>query len=153
MIAVKSVIYVAMQWRSRPAEHIFLQTEVRRIKDVEYQTLEDRFMRKFIVAACLGTAFVPAIASANYKRLYCNGEEYVGNLGDKRPHLHCTKDFMAFKYADGTHKNLAPNSIPRDKKCNATDDLLANPEWNNANTTNPGAITAALQAFHTAGCE
>jgi hypothetical protein len=110
-------------------------------------------MRKLLIAACFGSAFVPAIASANYKNLYCNREEYVGNSSDRRPHLHCTKDFMAFKYADGTHKNLAPNSISRDKKCNATNDLLANPEWNATNTTNPAAITAALLAFQAAGCE
>jgi hypothetical protein len=111
-------------------------------------------MRKHLSAVCFAAALIPEMAWADYKKDYCGGVEYVGqDAGNKYPHLHCGKDFLAFSYSPNSHKNLAPNSIARDKKCNATNDLLANPTWNATNTTNPGAITAALQTFQGAGCD
>jgi hypothetical protein len=111
-------------------------------------------MRKLVIAAGFGAVLIPAAAVANYKTQYCGGVEYVGQAdGNKYPHLHCNKDYLTFSYSKNNHKNLAPNSIARDKKCNATNDLLANPLWDATNTTNPGAITTALQAFQAAGCD
>jgi hypothetical protein len=110
-------------------------------------------MRKLLIAACFGAALVPGIAWADYKKDYCGGVEYVGqDDGNKYPHLHCGKNFLTFSYAANSYKNLAQNSIVANKKCNATDDLLNNPPYDETNTTNPGGITATLQAFKVGGC-
>ena len=38
--------------------------------------------------------FVLSAEAVNYKREYCDGEEYVGNEGREKPHIHCGKDFF-----------------------------------------------------------
>ena len=97
-------------------------------------------MRKLVIAAGFGAVLIPAAAVANYKTQYCGGVEYVGQAdGNKYPHLHCNKDYLTFSYSKNNHRNLAPNSIARDKKCNATNDLLANPLWDATNTTESGS--------------
>ncbi|NGZ08543.1 MAG: hypothetical protein CV088_04030 [Nitrospira sp. LK70] len=47
-----------------------------------------------------------AYAGVNFKSQYCNGQDYVGNDGNKYPHLHCGKDFLVFSESKNNHKYL-----------------------------------------------
>jgi hypothetical protein len=91
-------------------------------------------------AACLAH-------SANFKRVYCNNEEFLGNPAAKRPHLHCGAGFISYKKANGDHSNITDIG-----NCNRTntvfDDIKASP---NAFENYP-AIYKALVLFHRAGC-
>lgn len=63
--------------------------------------------------ACIAILFllnvllvVDAYAGVNFKKDYCNGQDYVGNAGNKYPHLHCGKDFLVFSESKNDHKYL-----------------------------------------------
>lgn len=109
-------------------------------------------MKKLLTLACLAALLAPISAHANYAKDNCGGQEYLGNEGSKYPHLHCGKDFLTLSRSKNDHINLAPNSVKAAKACNKTAELLAAPIWNAQNTTNPGAITTALQSFQHDGC-
>ena len=62
---------------------------------------------KLIVATSFALAVLVALTEAiNYKRAYCGGKTWVGNVKEKAPHLHCDKSYMALKADDGKHTNF-----------------------------------------------
>lgn len=71
-------------------------------------------MRIVTIAAVSLFMYLPIISFAenadlmkpNYKRDFCNNQEYLGNPGSKRPHLHCGSNFMSYKKANGDHSNI-----------------------------------------------
>lgn len=105
-------------------------------------------MKKISLAACL-ILLVPAVsfANVNFKKTYCNNEEYLGNPETKRPHLHCGKDFMSYKKANGEHAVIS--GIGDCKRTNSVfDDIKAN----QTAFANYNAIYNALVAYHQSGC-
>lgn len=97
-------------------------------------------------APFLFAAPTPAFA-VNYKTAYCGGNDYVGNVGGKYPHLHCGKDFFTLSRSKSDHINF--NDKPN---CNKVDEVLGDPDRNYGSANDKAAITNALTAYKNAGC-
>lgn len=103
---------------------------------------------------CLVALLVPlAVWAKGYKADYCGGSEYLGNAGTKYPHLHCGKDFFTFSRGASKHANLQEGQGKNGQGCKKAAEILADPPYTSVNTTNPQAITNAIQAFINAECQ
>lgn len=83
----------------------------------------------------------------DFKKRFCNGQEFLGNPAKKRPHLHCGSTFISYKKANGDHSNIteAGDCV----RTNAVfDDIKANPGTFSDYT----GIYNALVLYHQAGC-
>ena len=107
-----------------------------------------------IVAACL-VILAPMISFAadtditkiNFKKMFCGNQEYLGNSGAKRPHMHCGTSFISYKKANGDHSNITENG-----DCTRTNAVFDNVKTNKTAFADYKAIYDALVAFHQAGC-
>lgn len=106
-----------------------------------------------ITAVCL--VFLPLISFAdnsdigkiNFKKTFCNNQEYLGNEGAKRPHLHCGTTFMTYKKQNGDHSNITEMG-----DCLRTNAVFDNIKLNKNAFANYQAIYSALVSYHQAGC-
>jgi hypothetical protein len=90
----------------------------------------------------------PGLAHAvNYKNQFCSQQDYVGNAGNKYPHLHCGKSIFTLSRSRSDHINFHDKT-----NCNKVNDVLGDPTRNYGSANNPQAITNALQAYQAAGC-
>ena len=81
----------------------------------------------------------------NYKKDYCGNEEYVGNNGNKYPHLHCGRNFLTLSRSKTNHNNLQG-------KCNKVEEILADPDYYYGSAANSTAITIVLTKYQEKGC-
>jgi len=98
--------------------------------------------------ACLAAVLVPLIALAKgYDKDYCGGNEYVGNPSNKYPHLHCKKDVFTFSTSASKHDNMHEGQGARGAGCKRAAKILEDKPYNSENSTDPGAITTAIEGF------
>ena len=77
-------------------------------------------------------------AAVDYRKEYCNGQEFIGNNGVaySYPHLHCGSNFFVLSLAyHGHHINLT--------SCESREDLLQN-KHKYRNARKPNLITRTL---------
>ena len=104
-------------------------------------------MKTFLIILVVVILF--ALTEANFKKDYCGNQDYLGNNGNKYPHLHCGKDFFTFSKGKKNHNNLYG---PRGAACDKVQEILNDSNALYGNAANPGAITTALQAFYNGEC-
>lgn len=112
-------------------------------------------MKKITIAAVCLFISLPVISIAdnadliksNFKKVYCNNQEYLGNSGAKRPHLHCDSNFMSYKKASGDHSNITEFG-----DCHRTNAVFENIKANRTAFADYQAIYNALVLYHQAGC-
>lgn len=111
-------------------------------------------MKKIAISvACL--VFLPLISFANnsdfgkinYKKTYCNNQDFLGNVASKRPHLHCGTTFMTYKKSNGDHSNITDAG-----DCLRTNAVFDHIKANRNVFENYQAIYDALVLYHQAGC-
>ncbi|CEG55542.1 hypothetical protein [Legionella fallonii] len=107
-----------------------------------------------IAALCLATSlpaaaftFATDLGKTNYKKTYCGNQEYLGNPGSKRPHLHCNATFIAYKKPNGDHSNITEMG-----NCSRTNDVFDHIKANKNSFADYQAIYNALVSYHQAGC-
>lgn len=112
-------------------------------------------MKKFAIAAlCLfttlsGTSFAdnPDFIRVNFKRAFCNNQDFLGNGAAKRPHLHCGANFISYKKANGDHSNITDIG-----DCSRTNTVFEDIKANKTAFADYDAIYNALVLYHQAGC-
>ncbi|MCL9685130.1 hypothetical protein [Legionella maioricensis] len=112
-------------------------------------------MMKKIAIAVVCLALLPMISFANnsdlgkinYKKTFCNNQDYLGNDGAKRPHLHCGSSFMSYKKNNGDHSNITEVG-----DCLRTNAVFDHIKSNRQAFANYQAIYNALVSYHQAGC-
>ncbi len=90
-------------------------------------------------------SFLLLASAINYKKDYCDNEEYVGNSGHKYPHLHCGKKFLTLSRNKNRHNNLQGH-------CNKVNEILGNINGYYGNAGNSYAITAVLREYANDDC-
>lgn len=112
-------------------------------------------MKKIALAAlCLFTSF-PLISFAdhddlyrlNFKKTFCDNQEFLGNAAAKRPHLHCGSNFISYKKPNGDHSNITEMG-----DCNRTNAVFEHIKANRTSFADYNAIYQALVSYHQAGC-
>ncbi|MCW8397969.1 hypothetical protein OQJ26_04085 [Legionella sp. PATHC038] len=83
----------------------------------------------------------------NFKKTYCGNVEYLGNAGNKRPHLHCGETFIAYKKANGDHLNLTESG-----SCGRTNSVFDDVKENRNAFADYQGIYNALVSYHQEGC-
>ncbi|WP_242602482.1 hypothetical protein [Legionella rowbothamii] len=103
----------------------------------------------YLVTAFTGISFADNadFSKANFKRTFCNNQEYLGNGGAKRPHLHCGANFISYKKANGDHSNITEMG-----DCNRTNSVFDDIKANRTAFAHYEAIYNALVLYHQAGC-
>lgn len=96
-----------------------------------------------------GTSFAENtdFSKMNFKKTFCNNEDFLGNGGAKRPHLHCGTNFISYKKANGDHSNITDMG-----DCNRTNGVFDDIKANKVSFANYEAIYNALVSYHQAGC-
>ena len=94
---------------------------------------------------------VLAVEAVNYKRDYCNQQDYVGNPNAKNPagrypHLHCHKDYLSLARTKGATRNVLQGN------CNKVKEILADRNRFYGRAGDPGAITSILERYLHDGC-
>ena len=105
-------------------------------------------MRTATIALLVMALCVLSTEAFSYKKQYCDNEEYVGNEGSKKPHVHCGKNFFTMSWSDG-HDNLVTKDGAR---CNKVKEILSSPN-RYAGAASPEEITNALTAFKRGECK
>ncbi len=100
----------------------------------------------FISASVSSFAYVPHV-KVNFKKTYCNNQEFLGNSASKRPHLHCGETFIAYKKANGDHTNITEFG-----SCGRTDSVFDDIKANRNAFADYQGVYNALVTFHQAGC-
>ncbi|KTD17913.1 hypothetical protein [Legionella jordanis] len=96
---------------------------------------------------------LPVMASAglhanlNFKKTFCGNEDFLGNAGAKRPHLHCGTSFISYKKQTGDHSNISEPG-----NCVRTNAVFDHIKANINSFENYSAIYNALVLYHQAGC-
>ncbi len=112
-------------------------------------------MKKIAIAAvCLftslsATSFAGTVdlGRINFKRTFCNNQDFLGNAASKRPHLHCGANFISYKKANGDHSNITDMG-----DCNRTNSVFDDIKANKTAFTDYPGIYDALVLYHQAGC-
>ncbi|ETO93939.1 Uncharacterised protein [Legionella longbeachae] len=112
-------------------------------------------IKKILMTAMCFFIFLPVTSFAkdidffkiNFKKTFCNNQEFLGNSGAKRPHLHCGVDFMSYKKANGDHLNLTQVG-----SCNRTNAVFDDVKSNKEAFADYAAIYHALVLYHQADC-
>ncbi|USQ15453.1 hypothetical protein J2N86_14525 (plasmid) [Legionella lytica] len=112
-------------------------------------------MMKIISAAALclfttlsGVSFAGnAYFSINFKKTFCDNQEFLGNGAKKRPHLHCGTTYISYKKANGDHSNITEMG-----DCTRTNAVFDDIKFNRTAFANYEAIYNALVSYHQAGC-
>lgn len=104
------------------------------------------------ISCAIFLASVSSFANAsdlmlNFKKTFCGNQEYLGNAGSKRPHLHCGEKFIAYKKASGDHLNIAEQGT-----CSRTDLVFDDIKANKNAFADYQEIYNALVSFHQSGC-
>lgn len=107
-----------------------------------------------IMAVCLFIS-LPVISFAansdfikvNFKKTFCNNQDFLGNAASKRPHLHCGTDFISYKKANGDHSNITDAG-----NCARTNAVFDDIKANKNAFADYQAIYNALVLYHQAGC-
>lgn len=89
----------------------------------------------------------PDFGGINFKKTYCDNQEYLGNAATKRPHLHCGATFISYKKSNGDHSNITEMG-----NCSRTNEVFDHIKANKNAFANYPAIYNALVAYHQAGC-
>jgi len=100
---------------------------------------------KFILVVSLFVILLLAVEAVNIRKVYCDNQEYVGNPGGKKPHLHCGKDFLSLKRSSGKHNNL-------EGACNKVNEILGDPDNYYGTAGDPAAITRVLTKYQEDDC-
>jgi hypothetical protein len=82
------------------------------------------FVMKTLTAAALSLfVLIPSVSYADLKSTYCGGKEYLGNPGNKYPHLHCGKDFITYSKKSDNHAEIMRGSQPSCERLRSTLDV------------------------------
>lgn len=116
-------------------------------------------MKIFVVVILAFTSLLlmAEAKSINYKKVYCNNQEFVGTpipktkkqankIGGIYPHLHCGKTHLTLSRS----KNGGRNNLEGD--CNKVNEILADIPGYYGTASNPAAITAVLRAYSDDDC-
>ena len=101
---------------------------------------------KFLIVLSLAILVLGVLAKpVNYKKDYCGNQDYVGNNGNKYPHLHCDKSFLTLSRSSTKHDKLQG-------RCNKVLEILN--DWENyyGRANDPAAITNVLRKYHNDDC-
>lgn len=90
--------------------------------------------------ALILAALVLISEAVNIKKIYCGKQEYVGNPGNKYPHLHCGSNFLTLSREKNRHINLI-------EKCNTINEILKDKLNYYGKAANPKSITTALKLY------
>lgn len=86
-----------------------------------------------------------AVEAVNIKRVYCDNQEFVGNLPSRYPHLHCGKSFLTLSRTGSNHLNMQG-------QCNVVDRVLSDWEFYYGRARDPQAITNVLNHYQGDRC-
>lgn len=112
-------------------------------------------LKKIAISAVCLTMFLPVISCAgdvdlkqfNFKKMFCDNQDFLGNPAAKRPHLHCGANFIAYKKANGDHSNITEMG-----ECSRTNAVFEDIKLNKDSFSDHLAIRNALVLYHQAGC-
>ena len=103
-------------------------------------------MAKFLIVLSLVILVLAILTEAvNFKKDYCGNQDYVGNNGNKYPHLHCGKSFLTLSRSRKRHNNLQ-------RRCNKVLEILNNWKYYYGRAKQPCAITTVLQNYYNDKC-
>jgi hypothetical protein len=111
-----------------------------------------------VVAICVSFILPTGVADAtktNFKKDYCEQQEYLGNDGGKYPHLHCKKDAFSFAASEKQHYNLHEGNGPTGAGCKRANAIATDPEGYGVDKKHmvyPQDVKDAINKFIKAEC-
>ena len=106
----------------------------------------DKSIMKVAIIVSVFVLLVLTVEAVNFKKVYCNRQEFVGNTASRYPHLHCGKDFLSFARTKSAKRNVLQG------RCNKVNEILNDRARYYDSAANPGAITTALESYRDDGC-
>ena len=102
-------------------------------------------MKTFLIVSLFAVILMLSVEAVNFKKDYCNNQEYVGNPGNKYPHLHCGKNFLTLSRTKKNHLNLQG-------RCNVVKRVLQDKDEYYGNAGDPNSITNVLVKYENDDC-
>ena len=109
---------------------------------------------KLPLALASGLLLLSSPVFADYAKDYCGSKEFLGNAANKKPHLHCGKNFFTWSKTDKNHKNLTdlPTGKAKKAKCSTALGDIVTDVNNTSGLANKQEVVDAITAFGKAHC-